>query len=52
MAITAGTPEEFATRNVGVELKVTPTVEEDDYSISLDLNPKVPAVYASKKLEE
>jgi len=26
---------------VGVELKVTPTVEEDDYSISLDLNPKV-----------
>jgi general secretion pathway protein D len=41
VAITAGTPEEFATRNVGVELKVTPTVEEDDYSISLDLNPKV-----------
>ena len=28
-------------RNVGVELMVTPTVEEDDYSISLDLNPKV-----------
>ena len=28
-------------RNVGVELKVTPTVEEDDYSISLDLNPTV-----------
>jgi len=26
---------------VGVELKVTPTVEEDDYSISLDLNPRV-----------
>ena len=41
VAITAGTPEEFATRNVGVELKVTPTVEEDDYSISLELNPKV-----------
>ncbi|WP_438483619.1 type II secretory pathway, component PulD [Oleiharenicola lentus] len=41
VAITAGTPQEFATRNVGVELKVTPTVEEDDYSISLDLNPKV-----------
>lgn len=41
MAITAGTPEEFATRNVGVELKVTPMVEEDDYSISRDLNPKV-----------
>jgi general secretion pathway protein D len=41
VAITAGTPQEFTTRNVGVELKVTPTVEEDDYSISLDLNPKV-----------
>jgi general secretion pathway protein D len=41
VTITAGTPQEFATRNVGVELKVTPTVEEDDYSISLDLNPKV-----------
>ena len=41
VTITAGTPQEFTTRNVGVELKVTPTVEEDDYSISLDLNPKV-----------
>jgi general secretion pathway protein D len=41
VAITAGTPQEFTTRNVGVELKVTPTVEEDDYSISLELNPKV-----------
>lgn len=41
VAITAGTPQEFATRNIGVELRVTPTVEEDDYSISLDLNPKV-----------
>ena len=41
VAITAGTPQEFTMRNVGVELKVTPTVEEDDYSISLDLNPKV-----------
>ncbi|CAM3109293.1 FecR domain-containing protein [Rariglobus hedericola] len=41
ISITAGTPQEFTTRNVGVELKVTPTVEEDDYSISLDLNPKV-----------
>jgi general secretion pathway protein D len=41
VAITAGTPQEFTTRNVGVELKVTPTVEEDEYSISLDLNPKV-----------
>ncbi len=41
VTITAGTPQEFATRNVGVELKCTPTVEEDGYSISLDLNPKV-----------
>lgn len=41
VAITAGTPQEFTARNVGVELKVTPTVEEDDYSISLELNPKV-----------
>lgn len=41
VAITAGTPQEFTARNVGVELRVTPTVEEDDYSISLDLNPKV-----------
>lgn len=41
VAITAGTPQEFTARNVGVELKVTPTVEEDDHSISLDLNPKV-----------
>ncbi len=41
VTITAGTPQDFTTRNVGVELKVTPTVEEDDYSISLDLAPKV-----------
>lgn len=41
VSITSGTPQEFTTRNVGVELKVTPTVEEDDQSVSLDLNPKV-----------
>jgi general secretion pathway protein D len=41
VSITSGTPQEFTTRNVGVELKVTPTVEEDARSISLDLNPKV-----------
>ncbi len=41
VAITAGTPQDFTSRNVGVELRVTPTVEEDNYSISLDLNPKV-----------
>jgi general secretion pathway protein D len=41
VSITSGTPQEFATRNIGVELRVTPTVEEDNHSISLDLNPKV-----------
>ncbi len=41
VAITAGTPQQFKSRNVGVELAVTPVVEEDDYSISLELNPKV-----------
>lgn len=41
VSITSGTPQEFTSRNVGVELKVTPTVEEDDYSVSLDLNPRV-----------
>jgi general secretion pathway protein D len=41
VTITAGTPQDFEMRKVGVELRVTPTVEEDDYSISLDLNPRV-----------
>lgn len=41
VTITPGTPEDFASRNVGVELAVTPTVEEDDYTISLELNPRV-----------
>lgn len=41
VSITSGTPQDFATRNVGVELRVTPTVEEDNRSISLDLHPKV-----------
>jgi len=41
VAITAGTPQDFTTRNIGVELKVTPTVEEDGRSISMELNPKV-----------
>lgn len=40
VAITAGTPRDFVTRNIGVEMEVTPTVEEDD-SISLRLQPKV-----------
>jgi general secretion pathway protein D len=41
VAITAGTPKDFTTRNVGMELRVLPTVEEDDHSISLELHPKV-----------
>jgi general secretion pathway protein D len=41
VAITAGTPQDFTSRNVGVELRVTPTVEDDGTSISLDLNPRV-----------
>lgn len=40
VAITAGTPQDFAVRNVGVEMEVTPTVEEDN-SISLVLEPQV-----------
>lgn len=40
VAITAGTPQDFTVRNVGVEMTVTPTVE-DDNSISLALEPKV-----------
>lgn len=40
VAITAGTPRSFTTRNVGVEMEVTPTVENDN-SISLLLKPKV-----------
>ncbi len=40
VAITAGTPRDFAVRNIGVEMEVTPTVE-DDNSISLLLEPKV-----------
>ncbi|MDR1890559.1 MAG: type II and III secretion system protein [Puniceicoccales bacterium] len=40
VTITAGTPQNFTTRNVGVEMSVTPIVEVDD-SISLQLEPKV-----------
>ena len=40
ISITAGTPEDFVSRNVGVELAVTPNVENDD-TISLVLEPKV-----------
>lgn len=41
VTITAGTPQDFTTENVGVELQVTPTVEEDEHSITLDLHPVV-----------
>jgi general secretion pathway protein D len=40
VTITSGTPQDFAMRNVGVEMSVTPTVESDG-SISLQLEPKV-----------
>ena len=40
ISITAGTPQDFTTRNVGVELSVTPIVEQND-TISLALNPRV-----------
>lgn len=40
VAITAGTPQDFTTRNVGVEMKVTPTVEDND-AIHLTLTPEV-----------
>ena len=40
VAITAGTPQDFENRVVGVEMSVTPTVEEDD-KITLDLEPRV-----------
>jgi general secretion pathway protein D len=41
VTITAGTPQDFTTQNVGVELSVTPTVEEDARSITLELQPVV-----------
>jgi len=40
VTITAGTPQDFVVRNVGVEMEVTPTVEADS-SISLLLEPRV-----------
>ena len=40
ISITAGTPQDFKMRRVGVEMAVTPNVESDD-SISLKLEPKV-----------
>lgn len=40
ISITAGTPQDFVTENVGVEMSVTPNVENDD-TISLILEPSV-----------
>jgi general secretion pathway protein D len=40
VTITAGTPSDFETRNVGVEMNVTPIVEEN-HCISLQLAPRV-----------
>ncbi len=40
IAITAGTPQDFVSRNVGVEMSVTPNVQNDD-TISLILEPRV-----------
>ncbi len=40
IAIGAGTPQDFVMRNVGVEMEVTPTVEDND-NISLLLEPQV-----------
>ena len=40
VTITAGTPQDFTTQDVGVTLEVTPTVGADD-SIALNLKPKV-----------
>lgn len=41
VTITAGTPQNFVNKNVGVEMEVTPFVEEDRKSISLKLEPRV-----------
>ena len=40
VSITAGTPDDFTTRNVGVEMTVTPNVASDN-TISLKLQPRV-----------
>lgn len=41
VTITAGTPQNFVNKNVGVEMEVTPFVEEDGKSITLKLEPRV-----------
>lgn len=41
VTITAGTPQQFVEKNVGVEMQVTPIVEQDGRYISLKLEPRV-----------
>jgi len=41
VTITAGTPKDFAEKNVGVEMEVTPTVENGGKDVSLKLEPRV-----------
>ncbi|PWU04213.1 MAG: hypothetical protein C5B43_04940 [Verrucomicrobia bacterium] len=41
VTITAGTPQQFVEKNVGVEMQVTPIVEQDGNYISLKLEPRV-----------
>lgn len=41
VTITAGTPKNFTEKNIGVEMQVTPIVENNGNFISLKLNPKV-----------
>lgn len=41
VTITAGTPQQFVEKNVGVEMQVTPIVEEGGRYINLKLEPRV-----------
>lgn len=41
VTITAGTPQNFSNKNVGVEMRVTPFVDHERRHISLKLEPKV-----------
>jgi general secretion pathway protein D len=41
VSITAGTPQDFVEKEVGVSLEVVPTVSEAGDSIDLDLKPKI-----------
>lgn len=41
VAITAGTPQDFVEKEVGVVMEVVPTVSESGDSIDLDLKPKI-----------